>query len=118
MVCQECGINTALIRGHSSLCSQYTEPTLSDAELFGLDNEKSDKLEAFGEAINDAVVERGEKTLVAFLEKIGIDRRSPGFDELSDFGRASLAVGSGITVQVLIEQGLVDIGELRRAAGV
>lgn len=121
MVCQECGVNTAIMRGHSQLCSQYEESTLTSEErdlLRGIDPEVAEKLRTFTNAVNDAVIVRGEKSLIAFLASIDIQEGDVGYDEIALLGHMSMGIGSALTIQVLIEQNLLDQEALLRAAGV
>lgn len=121
MVCQECGVNTEIVGGHSRVCSQYEEPRLSTEQfnaLHGIDPELSARMRSFGDAINDAVIDRGEKTLLSFLASIGMTEDDPGYAELKTLGHICLSVGAGITVQIMIEQDILDQAGLRRAAGI
>lgn len=120
-VCDECGVNTELLRGHSRVCSQYEKPLFSDAEmdaLRGVDTDTSKKIRDFSDALNDVVISRGEKTVLAYLATIDITDADPGFPEMMLLAHMCIAVGAGITVQVLLEQDIIDQQELRRAAGV
>jgi hypothetical protein len=121
MVCQECGVNTAIIDGHSRVCSQYVESSLTAEqfnELHGVDDETADKMRDFGNAVSDVVIDRGEKSLIGFLSGIGIHDGDPGFEELRALSHMCLAIGAGITIQIMIEQDLLDREALRKAAGV
>jgi hypothetical protein len=121
MVCEECGVNTAIIDGHSKVCSQYVESSLSDEqfnELHGVDDETADKLRDFGNVVSDVVIDRGEKSLIGFLAGIGIHDGDPGFEELRTLSHLGLAIGAGICIQIMIEQDLLDQQAVRRAAGV
>lgn len=121
MVCQECGVNTAIVNGHSRLCSQYEQSRMTDEEynkLRGVDSDDAEKLRKFGDAINDVVIERGEKSLLAFLSSIDINEGDPGYAELRSLAHICLTVGAGITIQILIEQGILDPEAVRQAAGV
>jgi hypothetical protein len=115
MVCQECGVNTKLMGGHARPCSQYTGTESLDPEF--MSEEVSEKIQAFGEAVNDAVIERGLKSVQTFLASIGIYENDPGYEELVTLARMSLAIGAGISVQILIEQDILDNEGLLRAAG-
>ena len=120
MVCQECGVNTAIMRGHTQLCSQYEESTLTAEEsdlLRGVDPQTSGKLREFTNALSDAVIVRGEKSLVAFLASIDIHAGDVGYDEIALLGHMSMGIGSAITIQVMLEQELLDQQALLRAAG-
>jgi hypothetical protein len=115
MVCQECGVNTKLMGGHARPCSQYTGTEPVDHEF--VSEEMSEKIQAFGEAVNDAVIDRGLKSVHTFLASIGISETDSGYDELIMLARMSLAIGAGISVQILIEQDILDNEGLLRAAG-
>lgn len=120
MVCQECGVNTAIMRGHTQLCSQYEETTLTIEErdlLRGIDPETSEKIRTFTDAINDAVLIRGEKSLVGFLSSIDILEGDDGYTEIALLGQMAIAIGAAITIQIMIEQDLLDQEALLRAAG-
>ena len=74
MVCQECGVNTVLLRGHAEVCSQYEKPTLTEAQvdaLLGIDPAATTAVQDLGDAINDVVADRGMKSFNAFMKKIG-----------------------------------------------
>ncbi len=120
MVCQECGVNTAIMRGHTQLCSQYEEISLTPEErdsLRGIDPEISKKIRTFTDAINDTVLVRGEKSLGGFLSSIDIFEGDDGYDELTILGRMAIAIGAAITIQIMLEQELLDQQALLRAAG-
>jgi hypothetical protein len=121
MVCQECGVNTALMQGHSRICSRYEEPALSEEEqdeLLGIPTEASTKMHDFGEAVNDAVISRGEKSIIAYLSRVGITEKDPGYEDILILAHMCLTVGAGVAVQIMIEQDIVDQDGLLRAAGV
>ena len=120
-VCDECGVNTEILSGHSVMCSQYVKPLLTREQqdvLRGLEAEDAKKLRAFSDAVNDVVIERGEKSLLVYLARIGITKDDPGFDQMMMLAHMCLAIGAGITIQVMIEQDIIDQQALRRAAGV
>jgi hypothetical protein len=108
------------MRGHTQLCSQYEENKLTSEErdiLRGIDPETSEKVRTFTDAINDTVLVRGEKSLVGFLSSIDIHEGDEGYAEISLLGQMAIAIGAAITIQIMIEQDLLDQEALLRAAG-
>jgi hypothetical protein len=120
-VCQECGNNVALVGGHALTCSRYEEPTMTAEErdrMRGISPEIASRIEAFSDILNDVVIERGQKSIHSFLDYLQITENDPGYQEIIMIAQMCISVGAGVTVQVLIEQGLIDIEALARAAGV
>ena len=121
MVCQECGVNTVLLRGHAEVCSQYEKPTLTEAQvdaLLGIDPAATTAVQDLGDAINDVVADRGMKSFNAFMKKIGISPDDPSYNDIRKIATMCLHIGAGVTVQVMIEQGFIDSDAVLRAAGV
>lgn len=121
MVCQECGLNTAIVSGHSPACSHYVEPLLTREELdraANLPPEATAKIQEFSEAVSEAVVVRGEKSLLGILATMGVHKGDEEYDDLEPLITICLNIGASITFQVMMEQGILDQDALLRAAGV
>lgn len=116
MVCQECGVNPAIVGAHYTLCSRYLEPD-AEPEPTVDEAEQDHLLETFSNALTDVVIDRGEKTLLIFFKSIGVTEDDPGFEEVRQIAQMCIALGAGMTVQVLVEQDVIDGDNLRRAAG-
>ena len=121
MVCQECGLNTAIVSGHSPMCSQYVERPAADSDidpLTGELDEKVIKIQEFSEAVSEAVVVRGEKSLLGILASMNIHKGDEEYSDLEPLITICLNIGASVTFQVMVEQGILDQEALLRAAGV